>query len=322
MSRRAALLLVPLAGGVALACWLLVTVDLRATVGVLERVSPAGLGALLALSAVTHLVLAGRLALFLRAADATVPLVTLVGQRLAAFAVSYATPGPQVGGEPVQALLLARAGVPLATGAAALVADRALEGLTTAVVLSGLAGVTCLRGVVPAATLAALAPLWLVLVAMGAAYLVGARPLAALHRRRLLRGALGETLAHAEARTVTLLGRTPGLLPRAVARSALGWLLAGVEVWLVAASLGVSLSGLDVTAVLAAARLAILLPVPAGLGTFEAAHVVAFEALGLGAGPGLACAAVVRGRDVLAACAGAGVALLAARRPRTTVASP
>jgi len=322
VSRRSLWLLLPLAVGLALVAWLLATVDLRATLEVLAHVSAAGLAALVVLSAVTHLVLADRLALCLNAGGDKVSRLTLVGQRLAAFAVSYATPGPQVGGESLQALLLARAGVPLARGAAALIADRTLESATTAAVLSTLAALAWARGVVPPVTLVALAPLWLVLAGGAAAYAAGARPLAALARRGWLPVALARTLAEAETNTVTLVADTPGLWPRAVVRSLAGWSLAWLEVWLVATSLGVTLGGLEAATVLAAARLAILLPLPAGLGAFEAAHVVAFEALGLGAGPGLAFAAVVRGRDVLAACVGAGIAAAHARRPPATVAAP
>lgn len=322
MTRRSVGLLLPLGVGLALVAWLLATVDLRTTLEVLARVSAAGLVALVVLSALTHLVLADRLALCLTAGGDRVRRLTLVGQRLAAFAVSYATPGPQVGGESLQALLLTRAGVPLARGAAALAADRALETATTAVVLSMLAGLAWARGVVPPVTLWALAPLWLVLAGGATAYAAGARPLAALARRGLLPVAVGRTLAEAERNTVTLVAGTPSLWPRAVTRSLGGWGLAWLEVWLVATSLGVTLGALEAATVLAAARLAILLPVPAGLGAFEAAHVVAFEALGLGAGTGLAFAAVVRGRDLLAAGAGAAIAAIHARRPPATVGAP
>ena len=84
-----------------------------------RSLSRLGLGQLVALAVLNGLILvsmSGRWWLILRAQGYTVPYLTLTGYRLAAFGVSYFTPGPQFGGEPLQVYLVRRHhGVPGST---------------------------------------------------------------------------------------------------------------------------------------------------------------------------------------------------------------
>jgi len=85
-----------------------------------------------------------------------------------------------------------------------------------------------------------------------------------------------------------------------------------VEVWVVLRFLELPLGLAETIAVITAGRLALLVPVPAGLGALEVSQVLAFGALGYPTGSGLAFIAVVRARDLLlGACGlalGAGLA--------------
>ena len=66
--------------------------------------------------------------LILRAFGQRVPFFSVMGLRLAGFALSYFTPGPQVGGEPLQVFLLKkRHAIPTTAGVASVFLDKLFE---------------------------------------------------------------------------------------------------------------------------------------------------------------------------------------------------
>ena len=85
----------------------------------------------------------------------------------------------------------------------------------------------------------------------------------------------------------------------ALAVSLLGWLLLIGEFWLMFNFLGLRLNLAQVAALLIAARFAILLPLPGGLGTLEASQVFALSMLGLNPAIGISAMLLIRGRDML-----------------------
>jgi uncharacterized protein (TIRG00374 family) len=85
-----------------------------------------------------------------------------------------------------------------------------------------------------------------------------------------------------------------------------GWLLGGIEVYLTLVFLGIPVDLVTATvieALGAGVRFATFL-VPASLGAFESANAAAFEAIGLGAGAGLAFSFVRRARQLAWSCIG------------------
>jgi hypothetical protein len=85
-----------------------------------------------------------------------------------------------------------------------------------------------------------------------------------------------------------------------------GWLLGAVEVYLTLVFLGIPVDLVTATvieALGAGVRFATFL-VPASLGAFESANAAAFEAIGLGAGAGLAFSFVRRARQLAWSCIG------------------
>lgn len=90
----------------------------------------------------------------------------------------------------------------------------------------------------------------------------------------------------------------PALLS-ALLLSLLGWALMIFEVWLVLAFFDISLSPVSLALILVAMRLALLLPLPGGIGTLEAAIFWSFQTLSLPAEAALGLIALMRLRDVL-----------------------
>lgn len=244
-----------------------------------------------------------------------VPLAALLAYRLAGFAVTYFTPGPQFGGEPLQVHLLhARRGVPLQTAVASVFTDRLIDLLanftflvigSAVIVFGGLLDVWAASGMWALAMALLLLPLGHVI-----ALRLGKRPATKLVNL-LVKGSTRPALAHAarvardaEEMVAGLIREKPALLGWLVGISGLGWGLMVLEYHLMLYFLGASPRIAEAVSALTAARLAFLLPLPAGLGALEAAQSLATGALGWGAATGIAASLVIRARDVLLALVG------------------
>ncbi|MBK8047174.1 MAG: flippase-like domain-containing protein [Anaerolineales bacterium] len=320
-SRRGLLRFFWLALAVALLWLTLRTVELGAVWARLSQLQP---GQLLLLFAVNLLVLAtfsARWWLLLFAQGYRVPYPALMVYRLATFAVSYFTPGPHFGGEPLQVYLVtARHGVPAPVSVAAVVLDKVLEMLANFTFLALGAFVVVHYQLAPGAgdsSFVAIIVL-LLLVPIGVLGILAAgwhpvsRPLAILdgywQRVRQWRGlpvqpftagrAFQATVA-SEEQCTWLCRRHPWILVAALGASAISWFAIMGEFWYMTGVLGLDLTFVEAMVALLAARLAILLPLPAALGALEASQVLAMQSIGLPAADGVSLSLLIRGRDVL-----------------------
>ncbi|MCA9920271.1 MAG: flippase-like domain-containing protein [Anaerolineales bacterium] len=260
------------------------------------------LAALVVLNGLVLLGLNGRWHILLLGLGYKLPFWSLLGHRLAAFGVSYFTPGPQFGGEPVQVLLVERQhGVPRSAAIAAVSLDKAVELLLNfgflafgvlLVLQNGLLGEAVREGTAVWTTLLLLPPtlyLWLIWR--------GRQPVSWLLRLVKL-GRWETAVSTSETQMTTLCQQNPGALLRAIAISALTWGVMIAEFYAMASFLGLSLSLAQLIALLTAARVAFLLPLPGGLGTLEASQVWALELMGFHPAAGLGLSLLIRLRDV------------------------
>lgn len=97
----------------------------------------------------------------------------------------------------------------------------------------------------------------------------------------------------------SLCQQNPGALLGATAVSGLGWGVMIAEFYAMATFLGLPLSAAQLIALLTAARVAFLLPLPGGLGTLEASQVWALGVMGLNPAAGLGLSLLIRLRDVM-----------------------
>ncbi len=309
--------------------WALRDLRLRDLGALLGRLEAAELAVLLALNLLFLAVLTARWWVILRGLGARLSFAATAAYRLAGFAVSYLTPGPQTGGEPLQVYLAARhPGVSYATASASLLLDKSYELCGNFFFLAlGCAAAASLR-ILPAAGAAALllAPLALLLppALYLAALMRGRRPLSALlaaigrRRPRLRARPAARRLLHGVLRSERQLVRYARRRSRVGLELAafflLTWASSVLEMTLVLRFLGVEPGLLRVVFVLTAGRLAFLLPLPAALGALEISQVGAFGLLGYGPEVALSLVVYVRARDLLFAAAGALISLTALRR--------
>lgn len=295
--------------------WSLRTVTLAAVWNALTRVETTALLALAGLNVIIFLLFNIRWWLILRALNRPVPFMALNGYRLAAFAISYFTPGGQFGGEPFQVYLLrARNGLPGAQAIAAVTLDRLFELLANftflmigiLLILNGgwLSGFTQ-----PPALLAAFGLVLLPLVYLACLW-AGRFPFSWLLRRagrwgrpesragRMIRR-LHQLAAPAERQIAALLRQRPAAVVASLLLSGLVWVLLLGEYWLMLYFLGLRLDLGSAIIALTAARLAFLTPLPAGLGALEAGQILAMQALGAPAEVGLSASLLIRLRDLI-----------------------
>ena len=265
---------------------------------------------LLALAAVNVSVLAIfslRWWIFLRVMGGRVPFSRAVGYHLIGFGVSYFTVGPQVGGEPLQVLLVSRhqsATLPAAVSSVFL--DKVFELLTNftflmlvslLILASGATGNWPGGGWWVAAAVLLVLPL-LHLLALSR----GKFPLTWLITRCklppwLLRAA--RLIVQSEEQISTLLRTRPVVILTAAAISAAGWLAMFAEYALMLSFLGQSMSLVQLMTAFLASQLAFLTPLPGGLGALEASQVLAFSSFGVAAAVGLSASLVMRVRDLI-----------------------
>jgi hypothetical protein len=283
----------------------------------LNNLSLGSVLVLLAINAIVLISFSSRWWLILRAQGHKLSYWSLAGYRLAGFGITYFTPGPQLGGEPLQVYLLSRREkIPTTTAMASVTLDKMLEllanftfllvGITT-ILVSGKLGddSNYLFLLLPAG-----------LLFLPASYLValwrGKQPGTAVLCRLAQRYASSPQLArwsvalgNIEEEARRFIREHPGTILACILISTLIWILLVVEFGLAVRFLGLRLGVSEVIIVLTAARLAFLLPIPAGIGTLETGQMLAMGLIGASPVIGISLSLLIRVRD--AALGGLGL---------------
>jgi uncharacterized protein (TIRG00374 family) len=258
----------------------------------------------------------------LRAENGNVPLIRLFGYRLAAFGLSYFTPGPQVGGEPLQVVYLQNFHrVSYARATASVIMDKLIEFIANFLFLAGglvaviRVGILAKNGIAVTGSVVPLAAILLLPVLYTVLLYLGFYPLGTVIRS-VLPGASGakklpRLLVVSERMAAAFTRRHASAMAVALAVSLAGWLGMTVEYWLMGHFLGMQLTPWQALAGVTMALLSFLLPIPAGLGALEASQLLALGAMGFQPAEALSLTLLIRGRDIF--FAGLGL-LLAGRR--------
>lgn len=258
--------------------------------------------------------------IIVRAENPSVPFLPLIGYRLSVFGLSYFTPGPQVGGEPLQVLYLQRNhGLSFARATSAVIMDKLLEFLVNflligvgawAIVRVGLVSENGIRLTLSLIGLAVLLTLPLVHIIL---LNRGITPIS----RILLRQPFIQK-NHPSVRLVIVAERMASVFCRkhvramflAIGVSLLSILGIAVEYYLMVSFLGMRINAVQIFAALTAMQVAFLMPLPGGLGALEASQVFALGAFGQPASAAISLTLLMRGRDIL----NGGIGLLLAGR--------
>jgi uncharacterized protein (TIRG00374 family) len=293
-----------------LLAWAVRNLSFQEIEAALQHLTALQLLALFTLNGFILLLFSSRWWLILRSQGYSLPYLTLSGYRLAAFAISYFTPGTQFGGEPLQVYWLQnRHAIPGPKALAAVAFDKLFEMMANFTFLA-LGMLLAFKDSQIASNLGpAVLALTAAMFALPLAYLLALRhghfPLTAfagrLPRRLVERPALQKAIpwfAEGEGEMQILIRQKPVTILSALALSGLVWALLLAEYWLSLAFLGVQTDLIQAIAALTAARVAFLTPLPGGLGALEAGQVLAMQALGVHPAVGISLSLLIRARDV------------------------
>ena len=289
--------------------WALRTVPLIEIWDALKQLKLWQLGVLLGLNTLVLIAMTARWWVILRAENPNIPFLHLIRYRLAVFGLSYFTPGPQVGGEPLQVIYLQRNnGVSFARATAAVIMDKLLEFLAnfillgfglTAAVRVGLVtrgNTQAIGSLIPLAAILLWPLVHLILLYRGR-YPVSAVLRAAMFlfkKQKWMRLIIvSERMAGAFTR------RHPLALLSALGFSLLSWGGMAAEYFMMAGFLQAQLTAEQTLAALTAALFAFLMPLPGGLGALEASQVYVMTTFGHSAAIGIGISLLMRARDVL-----------------------
>lgn len=309
-------LLLPLLS-VALLVWVARTISLRETINTLRQLGTSELALLVVINIIVLTTFTGRWWLLLRTLGHRIPIWRLMGYRLTAFAISYFTPGSHFGGEPYQVYAVSHYhNVPVPVSIAAITLDKLLEMLINlaflvagALVLitmqSGLSGWIEAQVVVYAVLLLSIPSVLLVMLWRGRHPLTGLIAfIGRLIRRPLEQASWARVVRQSEAQAIWVCREHPRMVGLAFVITLFTWIGVIWEYWLLTSMLELALTTKQLIASLVAARIAILLSVPAGLGALEAGQMLAMSSVGLDPNVGVAIAVVIRARDVVSGLVG------------------
>jgi hypothetical protein len=258
--------------------------------------------------------------IIVRAENPSVPFLPMIGYRLSVFGVSYFTPGPQVGGEPLQVIYLQRNhGLTFARAASAVIMDKLLEFLVNFVLIGVGAWAIVRVGVFAGGG----SRLTLSLIGLGILLALPLIHLILLYRgthlvsRVLLRMPFLEKRGKA-VRSVVVAERMASAFCRrhvrpmyfAIAASLAAVAGIAVEYFLMMKFLGMDISATQAFAGLTIMQVAFLMPLPGGLGALEASQVFALGAFGQPASAAISLTVLMRARDIV----NGGIGLLLAGR--------
>jgi uncharacterized protein (TIRG00374 family) len=261
--------------------------------------------------------------LLLRSLGSPVSLLSVCAYRIAANAVSYLTPGPHFGGEPLSIYLLHhRQGISLASAATSVAVDRLLElAASIAVLILCLIPLTSMKRGPIIGTLELSIAVPAVFICIVAVLFTSGRPLSrcvflfkrfagkSFHSTSSTIGSLLDLIIQSETIAESLFREHPFRFLLANLLSLCHWLGVFAEFWLMSVFLGFHLSFWQLTAVLAVARLAFFTPLPAGIGVLESALPWMTATLGLGTALGIGLCLIIRFRDLLFSIAGLGLTM-------------
>jgi uncharacterized protein (TIRG00374 family) len=264
---------------------------------------------LLFINAIVIALMAARWWIIVHADNQSVPFLPLVGYRLSVFGVSYFTPGPQVGGEPLQIIYLQKNyGLTYARATAAVIMDKLLEFLVNFLLLAVGAWAVFRVGLIPAnggrpvLSLIGLA----ILLTWPLIHIIllynGRFPVSTILRWQPFvpqRTNLVRLIMVSERMAASFCQRHFRAMLGAIGVSFLSVVGIVAEYVLMVEFLGMRLSPIQVFAALTALQLAFLMPLPGGLGALEASQVFALGAFGQPASAAISLTLLQRARDVL-----------------------
>ncbi len=278
------------------------------------------IGLILLLNVSVIVCMTARWWIIVRAENPSMPFLPMIRYRLSVFGLSYFTPGPQVGGEPLQIIYLQRNhGISFARATSAVIMDKLLEFLVNFVLIGVGAWAIVRVGLISGNGIRLTLSLIVVgiLLALPLVYNIllykGIRPITKiLHSKPFIQKKSKATrlMVVAEQMASIFCRRHSRAMFLAIFFSFATIAGIATEYYLMVSFLGMNINAVQIFAALTAMQIAFLMPLPGGLGALEASQVFALGAFGQPASAAISLTLLMRARDIL----NGGVGLLLAGR--------
>lgn len=232
-----------------------------------------------------------------RQIDNSIRFVSLVKNRLVGFAVSYITPGPLVGGEPLQIYLLTKIdNIPSASAVSALFIDRYVD------FLASFTFVVCATfmlfwSTISTALSIAITVFFLAYLSVIIFYIKKIAVFSLLVSKVSFLGKFRLFFHKVEMQVIDFLHKAKTACLQVFVLCILIWGLTIYEIWFTLHALDLKPSILDALTVLLSLRLVLLAPFPGGIGILESSQLWVIQYLGFDKNASAITTLLVRGRD-------------------------
>lgn len=246
--------------------------------------------------------------LILKAQGDDVPFKKIIAPKFVGHTVSYLTPGPVVGGEPVAAYLLKRnTGIGYSKGFASILVDKILDFTYPLPFLVAAIVYAIFKYDIPWKTMSAFVIVLLGLIALlvvfyvqtyrGKGFFTSVIRALRLHRFSKIEKYL-EKILHFEALIIKFFNHQKKLFIKGLLLSLLGGIVIVLQFVVVLFSLHIDADVVQILMMMVFMILSSFMPLPASLGSFEAGQVIVFSALGHPASIGVAFVLILRSAEV------------------------
>ena len=254
---------------------------------------------LVALNLLALFIFSGRWWILLWSFEEKISWVYIGCYRLVGFGISYFTPGPQFGGEPVQVLLLERRHhIQRDTAVASVGLDKLIELLINCTVLGAGLLVLLESNVVVRMPAVHFVAVFVIMLSIYILAIWKGRCPATFFVKWLPRE-IRDVVWASERAAHRALSRNARYFAIALGFSFMSWAVIFGEYWLMASFLGVRLTFCELLIGITAARVAYLFLFPAGLGVFEAGQAFAWHLMGFSPALGIVMSLLIRLRDTM-----------------------
>jgi len=246
--------------------------------------------------------------LILRAQGNEVSIKQLVAPKFAGQTVSYMTPGPNVGGEPVSAYFLKRnTGIGYSKGFASIMVDKILDFTYPLPFLIGALVYAFFKYDISWATIGIFVLTLLVLIfLLGMFYIQTYRGIGffsslirILHLHRFGKmQKLVDKMLHFENLIIRFFNHQKDLFVKGLFLSLIGGMIILLQFVIVLEALGIGGSVIQILMMMVFMILSNFMPIPAGIGSLEAGQAIVFSALGYSASIGVAFSLILRAAEV------------------------
>ncbi len=231
----------------------------------------------------------------------------LLAPKFVGFAISFITPGPYVGGEPIRAYLLKRkTKIRLSRGMASIIVDKILDFTYPLPFLIGALIYAMFTYQISWEAISVfVATLFILVVLLGLFYVQTYRGIGffssflkffRIHRFKRL-SKFFEKMLYFESIIIQFFQRRPRIFIEGLLLSLLGGIVIFIQFMVVLHALNISGHFLDILVMMVFMILSFLIPIPASLGSFEASQAIVFRALGYTPSLGVAFTMVLRAAD-------------------------